>query len=168
MDLTKHIAKAKGSSFGLWKLNWILQAGIPFNKPHNIRIIEIGDTSVKIRIPYKRKNLNHIKGIHACGLATACEYASGFVLLNRLGSKKYRIIMESIDVKYFYQAKMAAIASYSISEEELEKQLFGPLQTEEKVYIRCEIKCHDTEGNHVCTGYTNWQVKSWDKVKTKM
>ena len=167
MNIQKLVTDARKGGFALWKLNFVLQRGIPFNKPHNIRIAEIGDNAVKVTIPYKRKNLNHIKGIHACGLATACEYASGFVLLNRLGAKKYRIIMESIEVKYLYQAKKPAIASFSISEAELESKVLKPLETEEKILIRCEILCHDSDGNHLCTGYTNWQIKSWDKVKTK-
>jgi len=167
MNLKKLIAGAKGGGFGLWKLNFVLQRGIPFNKPHNIRITSIGDHSVKVKIPYKRSNLNHIKGIHACGLATACEYASGFVLLMQLGSSKYRLIMESLEMKYHYQAKMGATAAFELGTEALKAQVLDPLKTEEKVYIRCEIPCYDEKGNHVCTGYTNWQIKAWDKVKTK-
>jgi hypothetical protein len=168
LDLTKHIVAAKQSNFGLWKLNFIMHRGIPFNKPHNIRIIEIGEDHVKVRIPYKRWNLNHIKGIHACGLATAAEYSSGFMLLTKLGFKKYRIIMESMEMKYHYQAKMTAIATFKIDDAWLKEHVFDKLAEEGVAYAKCEILVHDTEGNHVCTGYTNWQIKEWSKVKTKL
>ena len=78
MDIEKYIAAAKKSKFGMFKLNLGLHYVIPFNKPHGIKLIEISDDFVKTKIPYKRKNLNHIKGIHACGMATAAEFASGF------------------------------------------------------------------------------------------
>jgi hypothetical protein len=26
----------------------------------------------------------------------------------------------------------------------------------------------DEQGNHVATGYTNWQIKDWSAVKTKI
>lgn len=168
MNISKLIESARKSSWGLWKFNFILQRGIPFNRPHNIRITEIGGDYIVSSIPYIRKNLNHIKGIHACGLATAAEFTSGLVLLMHLNAKEYRLIMESIEVKYHYQAKMQAFAKYSISRQEVERTILIPLKTEESVYVRCEIPVHDKEGNHLCTGYTNWQIKKWTKVKTKV
>lgn len=168
MNIDKFIKAARESKRGLWKLNFLLLRGIPFNKPHNIRLIKVDPEEVQTKIPYKRSNLNHIKGIHACGLATACEYASGFLLLSNLGSDQYRIIMESLEMKYHYQAKMAATATFKMTKEELQAQVITPLESAEKTYIRCEILCYDDQGNHVCTGYTNWQVKRWDKVKTKL
>lgn len=168
MNIGKLIGNARTSSFGLWKLNFVLQRGIPFNRPHNIRLIKVDPDEVQAHIPYKRKNLNHIKGIHACGLATACEFTSGFLLLSNLGPKKYRIIMESLDMKYHYQAKKASIATFKLSAEDLKAQVIEPLEKEDSIYLRCEILCHDVDGNHLCTGHTNWQIKRWDKVKTKL
>ena len=83
MNLEKYINGARGSKFGLYKLNLGLGFVIPFNRPHRIRIREVGQDFVKTVIPYRRKNFNHIKGIHACGLATAAEFASGFHLLSK-------------------------------------------------------------------------------------
>jgi acyl-coenzyme A thioesterase PaaI-like protein len=168
MNIGKMIGAARTTSWGLWKLNFVLLRGVPFNRPHSIRLIKVDADEVQARIPYKRKNLNHIKGIHACGLATACEYTSGFLLLSELGVKKYRVIMESLEMKYHYQAKKAAIATFKLSAEELKATVIDPLEKEDSIYLRCEINCHDEDGNHLCTGHTNWQVKRWDKVKTKV
>jgi acyl-coenzyme A thioesterase PaaI-like protein len=168
MNFEKYLEKAKASSFGLWKLNFGLGMMIPFNKPHKIKIKTIEDDKVTTIIPYKRKNFNHIKGVHACGMATAAEFASGFLLLTKLGAKKYRLIMQSLRMEYVYQAKTDIIADYSVNDKWIEEMVKKPLTTEDSVMIECEIKLYDTNKNHVATGYTNWQIKDWQKVKTKL
>ncbi|MBI3133152.1 MAG: DUF4442 domain-containing protein [Bacteroidetes bacterium] len=168
MNFEKYIKQARQSRFGLFKLNLGLGFIIPFNKPHRIKIKEIGDDFVKTTIPYKRKNFNHIKGIHACGLATAAEFASGFHLLTKLDSKKYRLIMESLEMKYHYQAKSTVTAQFEANNEWIRNQVLDPLRTSEKVFVRCEIKLMDEQGNHVATGFTKWQIKEWSAVKTRI
>jgi len=140
---------------------------IPFNKPHGFKISELGDDHVKVRIPYKRINFNHIKGIHACALATASEYSTGLVLLNKLNPKKYRIIMQKMEMNYHYQGKMDVIVSYSVKDDWLTTNVRTPLEQHDAVVIDCEVQSHDIQGNHLTTGHIFWQVKSWDKVKTK-
>jgi len=167
MDFNKLIEKASQSKWGMWKLNFLLQRFIPFNKPHGLKVILLSKNEVKVLLPYKKNNLNHIKGLHACGLATAAEYASGLLLLYKLGSKEYRIIMESINVEYKYQGKMNGIASFDISDEDFQNEVYKPIEKEELVYKKCLIKVHDEKGNLLCNATTNWQIKKWDKVKTK-
>src|SRR5437870_4782009 len=89
--------KAKHSRFFLYLLNIILRYAIPFNKPHGIKITDVHEGGVSVRLPYKRKNLNHLKGIHACALATMAEYTSGISLLTAIGTD-YRLIMKNINV----------------------------------------------------------------------
>ena len=168
MDFNKLIKKAEHSSFNLWLLNFLLHRFIPFNKPHGLKIIKISKEEVQVKIPHKKNNLNHIKGLHACVLATAAEYSSGLLLLYKIGSKDYRIIMESLKVDYHYQAKMEAVASFSIKEEEFESTVLKPLEMKGKVFKQCTIELHDIKGNHLCTAATNWQIKSWKSVKTKL
>lgn len=167
-QLETYLERARKSSFWLWVLNRGLQRLIPFNAPHNIRITEISDRGVKSTIPYKRSNLNHIRGVHACGLATVAEFTSGLVLLRNLNPNDYRLIMESIEVKYHFQAKTHATASFEISEARVNEEIKTPLLTQDAVFVRCEIPVHDTQANLLCTVYTNWQVKKWSKVKTKL
>jgi acyl-coenzyme A thioesterase PaaI-like protein len=167
-QLETYLVRAQKSKFWLWVLNKALHRLIPFNAPHNIRLVEIGEQGVKSMIPYKRLNLNHIKGIHACGLATVAEFTSGLVLLRNLNPADYRLIMESIEVKYHFQAKSSAIASFEITKERVQNEIIEPLKTEDAVFVRCEIPVHDADQNLLCTVYTNWQIKSWKKVKTKL
>lgn len=91
--LNRLVAKAEKSSFYLWVLNVIAGRFVPFNKPHTFSIKHITSNSIHIELPYKKVNLNHIKGIHACALATLCEYCTGTVLLLSLDPSMYRIIL---------------------------------------------------------------------------
>jgi acyl-coenzyme A thioesterase PaaI-like protein len=166
MDIEKLIADAGKSKFALWRLNFVLLRGIPFNKPHNLEVIGISGHETVVRYPYKRSNLNHIKGLHACGLATAAEYAAGLTLLAKLGASKYRFILESLEMKYHYQGKKDGIAKCTVDEERLRKEVIELLATDDVAYIKCEAKVYDVDGNHLSTGISTWQIKRWDKVKT--
>jgi acyl-coenzyme A thioesterase PaaI-like protein len=141
---------------------------IPFNKPHGFQIVELDDYSVRVRIPYKRKNFNHIRGLHACALATISEFATGFVLTTKLSPKKYRLIMRRLEMDYHYQGKMDAYAEFSIDEQWLTTNIHEPLKTGDIAEINCEVKIFDKESNHLTTGHVHWQVKDWARVKTKI
>ena len=91
-----------------------------------------------------------------------------FFLLSKLGSKKYRLIMESLEMKYHYQAKDEVFATFTAGESWLQTSIFEPLKSADSILIRCEIMLYDKAKNHVATGYTNWQIKEWSKVKTKI
>jgi acyl-coenzyme A thioesterase PaaI-like protein len=168
MDTTKIVQKAKTSSFYLWLLNAGLNRMIPFNKPHGFKVVEITDTTIKTKLPYKRGNFNHIKGLHACALATLSEFSTGFLMISRLDPKKYRIILKTLEMEYHYQGKMDGFGTFEINDQWLEEKIYNPLKENESTVVICEIKIHDTEGNHLTTGKVHWQVKSWDKVKTKL
>ncbi|HRG09582.1 MAG TPA: DUF4442 domain-containing protein [Cyclobacteriaceae bacterium] len=167
LQAEKILIKARHSGFYLWLLNVALDRMIPFNKPHGFRILELEQHRLKTSVPYKRRNFNHIRGLHACGLATLSEFTTGFLLLSALGMKKYRIIMQRLEMNYHYQGKMAATAEFTISKEWIEEKVVKPLQTQESVVVPCEIKIHDVKGNHLTTGLVYWQFKDWAKVKTK-
>jgi acyl-coenzyme A thioesterase PaaI-like protein len=161
------IERAKTSKFYLWLLNQGLSRMIPFNKPHGFEILEVGDYHIKMSLPYKRKNLNHIRGLHACALATVSEYTTGLLLISKLGFDTYRIIMQHLEMDYHYQGKMDATANFSISKEWLQQSIFEPLKTQESVTVICEIKIYDVQSNHLTTGRVHWQIKEWKRVKTK-
>ncbi len=168
MDLIKLTEKAKTSRFYLKILNLGLNRVVPFNKPHGFAVAEIDDYRLKTKLPYKKANFNHIKGIHACALATLSEFTTGLLLLLKLDPKKYRLIMQSLSMEYHYQAKMEVYGEFTITEQWLEDNIYKPLTFTEKIIVPCEVKIYDIEGNHVSTGKVNWQIKSWEKVKTKL
>jgi len=65
MDIKKLVHRAKTSGFYRTILNLGLNRMIPFNKPHGFKVLEVDEDSLKVLLPYKRKNFNHINGIHA-------------------------------------------------------------------------------------------------------
>lgn len=168
IDLNRAVARAKTSSFHLRLLNLVLDRMVPFNRPHGFRIVEIGDDHITTRIPYRKRNFNHIRGLHACALATLSEFTTGFVLLTRLDGSKYRLIMQRLEMDYHYQGKMDGTATYSITDEAIRQQILEPLKTQDAVVIVCEVRIHDRAGNHLTTGKVHWQIKDWQKVKTKL
>jgi hypothetical protein len=168
IDPGKLIEKAKHSSFYLWVLNQSVNRMIPFNKPHAFKIISIGDHHIKTRLPYVRRNWNHIRGLHACALATISEFTTGFLLVSKLDPKKYRLLMSRLEMDYHYQGKLNATAEFFISETWLEENIYAPLKISDAIMIACEIKIHDETGNHLTTGKVHWQIKNWTKVKTKV
>src|SRR5690606_30706300 len=168
MNLQDLFTKAKRSSFYRVLLNLALNRMIPFNKPHHFKILEIGSDSLKVLLPYRKRNFNHIRGIHACAMATVTEFTSGLMLISKLDPKKFRIIMQRLEMDYHYQGKMDAFASYTVSNEWIEKNVYAPLKTADSVVITCEVSIHDSASNHLTTGKVFWQVKEWQKVRTKV
>jgi acyl-coenzyme A thioesterase PaaI-like protein len=166
-DPANIIEKAKTSSLYLNILNWSLNRMIPFNKPHGFRILEITNHSLKTKIPYIKKNLNHIKGLHACALATVSEFTTGLMLLTRLG-KQYRIIMQRLEMDYHYQGKTDAFAKFEVTDEWIAINVNTPLKANDSVVVVCEVMIHDANNHHLTTGRVHWQIKNWNKVKTKL
>jgi acyl-coenzyme A thioesterase PaaI-like protein len=160
------ISKAQNSTFSKWMLNLILSRAIPFNKPHHFKIVEIGEGETKILLPYRRSNLNHVKGIHACALATLCEYAVGMTLISIISEEAYRIILKNIRIEYHYQAKMDVIAHFILKSDFVNEKIISPLQNSDAVFVELEVLVYDKMKNHICTGLVNWQVKKWNKVKS--
>ena len=167
MNSAKLIEKAKHSRFYLWLLNVALSRMIPFNLPHGFEITALTNTSVKTRLPYKRKNLNHVRGLHACALATLSEFTTGFMLISKLGMDKYRIILQKLEIDFHYQGKMDGVAEFSVDENWVQDKIVIPLQAHDAIVIPCEVKIYDTKNNHLTTATVYWQLKDWKKVRTK-
>ena len=168
MNTTKLVEKAKNSSFYLWLLNMGITRMIPFNKPHGFRVKEISDTKLVTFLPYKKLNINHIRGLHACALATLSEFTTGLLMISRLDPKKYRIILKTLEMEYHYQGKMDGYGTFEMDNDWLQANIYTPLERADSTVVICEIKIHDSDGNHLTTGKVHWQVKSWDKVRTKL
>jgi len=164
----KAVQKAQRSSFNLWALNTMLHWKIPFNKPHRLKITEITPDGFKVYIPYTRKNFNHLRGIHACCLATASEYVAGLSLMRKLSFDKYRLIMEKMEVRYKYQAKTAVTAHFEISDAFLDEKVLKPLTQSDVIFVEFTTVIKDSNGQTISEADTRWQIKAWDKVRTKV
>lgn len=145
-------------------LDWM----IPFNAPHGFRVVPMKEGGIRVEIPWWRVNRNHIKGIHACAMATASEMCSGLSLLEHLDPKAYRLIMRSLRMDYHYQAKQRAHATCVPGLADIERQVLVPLRSSEVADFTSTVEVHDQAGKHLATGTITWQVKRWDKVRTKV
>lgn len=167
MNLIQSILlKARTSPFYFWLLNHLLWRLIPFNRSHKVKISSVKDTQVRILLPYKKPNLNHLKGMHACALATLCEYACGIGLMTRLDPKQYRIILKGITLDYHAQAKTDVHATFELDEQSLVQEVLVPLHQNGVIVKTYHINAYDTSNKLICTGEITWQLKSWNKVKT--
>lgn len=166
--LPKLTARARKSPGWLRLLNLMLARIIPFNRPHGFAIEEIREDYLRTVAPYKRKNHNHLRGIHACAIATIAEFSGGFLLLSRLDPRKYRLIMSRIEVDYLYQAKERIVSESHLPEVRLQQEIIEPLRQQEAITIRMESRIADISGNQVAIAFTTWQVKCWDKVRTQI
>jgi acyl-coenzyme A thioesterase PaaI-like protein len=159
---------AQKSTFKLWLLNQFLGRLIPFNRPHGVKILELGSEQVKTGAGYKRKNRNHLRGIHACCIATVAEFSSGLLLLSRLNPADYRLIMAHLEVEYRYQAKSAIIAETRLSEQQLADQILKPLAATDQLLFTQITEVHDSQQHSIATARVTWQIKRWDRVKTRV
>ena len=167
MRLNNLLAKSENSAWAMFKLNFLLRRIIPFNAVHGIKLHSSTANQVCCVIPYKKANFNHLRGIHACALATVAEYSAGLILLKKINLKKYRLIMSTLKVDYHYQAKAACNATTKLSVDALQQLEHGlNLSGQTNIILISEI--YDTEKNHIATVTTNWQLKAWKLVRTKL
>ena len=168
MNLPQLLSRARTSRTWRWCLNLVLPWLIPFNGPHGFKVIPLPTGGISVRIPYRRSNRNHIKGIHACAIATASEMCSGLSVLEQLDPKRYRLIMRTLHMAYHYQARTAATATCVPGPDEIAEQVVKPLSVQDSVDHRSTVEVRDAAGNHVATATVTWQVKPWNKVRTKV
>jgi acyl-coenzyme A thioesterase PaaI-like protein len=147
-------------------LNQVFKVSIPFNAPHGFSIEEISQEKIKISIPNRKLNHNHLGGIHACAMATLGEFCAGLWLSKNLGLSKYRLILAELNVKYHYQGRTDLMGECNAKDLEL-STIESALETEGKTIIPLITEIHDKNSMHVATVTSTWQVKSWDKVQTR-
>ena len=168
MNLQTLVEKAGTRSWYRWLLSYQLNHIVPFNAPHSFTIKSVSPSELCVMLPYKKRNLNHVKGIHACALATLAEATSGFLLVINLKPKKYRIILQKLEMEYHYQAKSRVQAHFRLDENWYQSQIQKPLEAEGKVTVLVQLPIHDADGHHVATGTVHWQIKDWKMVRTKL
>ena len=91
-----------------------MQEVIPFNRPHRLTIHSLGAFEAEVRLPFLRRNKNHLGTMHACAMATAAEYASGLCVLRVVGMEGHRLVMAEMNVQYTRRAEGTCIAKAGI------------------------------------------------------
>lgn len=157
---------ANPTAFNLTLLNKILSFAIPFNAPHKFKIIDLGPDAIRISLPNKRINHNHLQGVHACAMATVGEYCAGMALLKTFGISKYRLILSNLNVQYLFQGRTDLIGECQI--EQINKENIRlELEEKDKTLVTLKTIIRDKNVKEVAIIETSWQLKKWSKVKTK-
>lgn len=155
------------SGVNLIALNKVLTLGIPFNAPHGFKIKKISNDVVIIALPNRKLNHNHIAGIHACAMATVGEFCAGLSLLTSFGISKYRLILSDLHATYSWQGRtdLEGVCSPSVIDKEAVRVA---LETEGTYSQPLETIIREVNtGREVARVKTIWQLKVWDKVRTK-
>ena len=160
------LLKARTSPFYRWLLNRLLGRLVPFNRPHGFAIERIEADRIVTRAPNRRINHNHIRGIHACAIATLAEFSSGLALLSKLDPTRYRLIMARIKIDYLFQARQEILATTILNVGQVQLQVLDPLQDADAVSFTQETLVADRAGNTVARAHITWQIKPWAKVNT--
>lgn len=154
------------TKINLMALDKVLALGIPFNAPHGFKFIELSDDSVKISLPNRKLNHNHLGGIHACAMATVGEFCAGMSLLKHFGISKYRLIMSEMHVTYTYQGRTNLVGSCLVDQVKKD-EVIQALEADGKYQQTLKTIIRDTSEKEVAVVTTTWQLKAWDKVQTK-
>jgi len=159
------LQQSKSHPTSLWFLNKVINRYVPFNKPHHIKIKTVGHDFVETEIPYSKKNFNHVKGIHACAIATIGEFSAGLTLLCQFSPLTYRVILSRLSIDYLYQAKKPLIAKAILSTVDKES-ILKALSTQEKTLHDMQTDIIDIDRQKIAIVQSTWQIKDWKKVKT--
>ena len=145
-------------------LNQALLAAIPFNRPHGIRVTQLLDESAQGKLPFIRRNKNHLNTVHACGMATLGEYIAGLVLIRNFPVQENRIIMKNLEISFFLQAKeeLIGIANF---ENDKKEQALKHLRENSFCEIPMETSLYNKKNELVALVKTTWHLKTWDKVR---
>jgi len=148
-------------------LNVFFKKALPFNGPHGIRIVEMGNSLVRVSLPDRRRNKNHLNGMHACAMATACEFTSGLAVLERFNMEDYRLIMHRLEMDYHRRPSRGACESRAAIPQALEQEIRDELASSKDRASRFSMvsELFDSEGQRVATATVHWHVKPWDAVK---
>lgn len=154
--LQRQLDAAKGGRVG-W-VSRLMQEVIPFNRPHRLRVVKLSEQECQVSLPWRRRNLNHLRTMHACALATAAEYASGLCVLSALGIENKRLIMSDLAMTYRRRAESACLATAKLPDSEL-KDLKAELEREGRGSFVLRSIVRDADGEVVAEAEITWHVK---------
>lgn len=164
MQGTRYIEQAQKYRWYRWLLSRQLNRKVPFNAPHRLRVCSIALNEHRLELPLRKRNCNHLGSLHACALATLAEASSGFLLILRLDAKRYRLILQRLEMDYHYRAETSATGVFRLDESWLQREVYAPLEQNDAVTVACQTEIFDRHGNKVATGVAHWQIKAWQKV----
>ncbi|MBT3235895.1 MAG: DUF4442 domain-containing protein [Bdellovibrionales bacterium] len=139
---------------------------VPFNAPHGFVIEHLSEDQVRVSLPSRRSNWNHLNSVHACAIATLGEMVAGLSILHMLGISNHRLILKSLAIDYIKQAttNLEGVATLSLEEQNRVKE---ELATDHLSSITINSKVYNNQSELVAKIESCWQLKNWDYVTFK-
>ena len=143
------------------RFNAALDRLVPFNRPHHLSVEHLTEGTITVRLPYEEANLNHVRSLHACGLATAAEFASGLFLLQHVNPARYRLLMKSLSITYLRQGLQDALVTVAPASGWIQNEVLTPLEAEGRLTVPLQIDVRDVAGEVLCQVTVAWHLKAW-------
>jgi acyl-coenzyme A thioesterase PaaI-like protein len=133
-----------------WMTNFALGKVVPLVGTAGLRFDEISAERVVVGLRNQRKVQNHIKGIHAAGMALLAETATGFCVGMNLPDDKLPLI-KTLKVNYLKRAQgdMTAVA-------QLRPEQIRQILTQEKGEVTVPVSITDESGQEPIQCEMTW------------
>jgi len=144
-----------------------LRVASPFNAPLRARVLLWEPTICRVRVPDRRALHNHLRGTHACALATAGETAAGLLLLRTFPFSRYRLILKDLSITFERQARSTDLLAEADLPREAAESVRAGLEAGEAQLVPMETRLSEPGGARLAVVRTTWQVKAWSQVRTR-
>lgn len=78
---------------------------VPHTWSLGFRVDALDDHAIRVSMPDRRSNRNHLRSLHAMALAHLGEFTSGLLLLYAVQPMGYRTILKSYSIEYLAKAR---------------------------------------------------------------
>ena len=141
-QLSRNVARFQGMPAFMrpWLTSFMLGSVVPLVGTAGLRFEEISNERVVVSIRNRRKVQNHIKGVHAAGMALLAETATGFCVGMNVPDDKLPLI-KSMKVSYLKrsQGDMKAVA-------QLRPEQIQQILTQDKGEVTVPVSITDESG----------------------
>jgi len=159
-DLLPVVEKIQNKKLKNWIFDQALYLMVPFNRGLGFKIESISVDGVTIRSPSRLRRKNHVKSAHACALAVLGEYAAGLLVAQKYPPNLYRPVIGMLHVDYVKQGRGVLTA-------QAQPPSVWPEIKDGEGWIEMTTKIRNEKNEDIATCVTKWQVKEWNKVRTK-
>jgi acyl-coenzyme A thioesterase PaaI-like protein len=151
-QLSRSVAKLQSfpAFMRVWATSFALGKVVPLVGTAGLRFEEIGAERVVVTLRNQRKVQNHIKGVHAAGMALLAETATGFCVGMNLPDDKLPLI-KTLKVNYLKRAQgdMTAVA-------QLRPEQIRQILTQDKGEVTVPVSITDESGHEPIQCEMTW------------
>jgi acyl-coenzyme A thioesterase PaaI-like protein len=136
-------------------ISLLLGKMVPYVGTSRVRIEEMTEERVTVLVPNRRRNRNHIGGVHAAAMALAAETATGFVVGMNVPDSKI-LVIKSMKVDFKKRTTGALRATATLSREQREQ-----IRAEDGGEVEVSVAATDSSGREpiLCEMVWAWRPR---------